>query len=106
MSARFETHEEMAPGSNSDIVLMAIAEEQAKQGLMADALQAAERISDVNLRSSTLRSIAIARGKHGTLQDAIEAIDSNPDSASRSEAIGASATNGSQGGPPARDTYR
>jgi len=40
----------MAPGSNSDIVLMAIAEEQAKQGLMADALQAAERISDVNFR--------------------------------------------------------
>ena len=81
------THEEMAPGSNSDIVLMAIAEEQAKQGLMADALQAAERISDVNLRSSTLRSIAIARGKHGTLQDAMEAIDRIP-AASRSEAIG------------------
>ncbi len=81
------THEEMAPGSNSDIVLMAIAEEQAKQGLMADALQAAERISDVNLRSSTLRSIAIARGKHGTLQDAIEAIDRIP-AASRSEAMG------------------
>src|SRR2546430_422797 len=40
------THEEMAPGSNSDIVLMAIAEEQAKQGLMTDALQTAERISE------------------------------------------------------------
>jgi hypothetical protein len=78
----------MAPGSNSDIVLMAIAEEQAKQGLMDDALQVADRISDVNLRSSTLRSIAIARGKHGTLQDAIEAIDRIPDNASRSEAIG------------------
>ncbi len=82
------THEEMAPGSNSDIVLMAIAEEQAKQGLMTDALQTAERIAEVNLRSSTLRSIAIARGKHGTLRDAIEAINRIPDSASRSEAIG------------------
>ena len=84
-----QIHEEMVPGSNSDIVLMAIAEEQAKQGLMADALQTAERISEMNLRSSTLRSIAIARGKHGTLQDAIEAIDRIPDSASRLEAIGA-----------------
>lgn len=84
-----QTHEEMVQGSNSDIVLMAIAEEQAKQGLMADALQTVERISDVNLRSSTLRSAAIVRGKHGTLQDAIEAIDRIPDRGSRSEAMGA-----------------
>jgi tetratricopeptide (TPR) repeat protein len=83
------THEEMMPGSNSDIVLMAIAEEQAKQGLMTDALQTVERIRDVNLRSSTLRSVAIVRGKHGTLQDAVEAIDRIPDSPSRSEALGA-----------------
>lgn len=76
-------------GSNSDIVLMAIAGEQTKQGLLADALQIAERISEVNLRSSTFRSIAIVRGKHGTLQDAIDAIDRISDSASRSEAIGA-----------------
>jgi tetratricopeptide (TPR) repeat protein len=95
------THEEMVPGSNSDIVLMAIAEAQAKQGLMADALQTAERVSEVNLRSSTLRSIAIARGKHGTLQDAIEAIDRIPDSASRSEAIGALALEQAVSGNPA-----
>ena len=83
------TYEEMAPGSNSDIVLMAIAEEQAKQGLMAGALQTVALVSDVNLRSATLRSVAIVRGKHGTLQDAMDAIDRIPDSASRSEAIGA-----------------
>jgi hypothetical protein len=41
------------------------------------------------LKSSALRSIAIARGTHGTLQDALEALDKIPDSASRSEAIGA-----------------
>jgi tetratricopeptide (TPR) repeat protein len=88
-----QTHEELVRmsnlGSNSDIVLMTIAEEQAKQGLMADALQNADRISDDNLRSAALREVAIARGTHGTLQDALEAIHRIPNSASRSEAIGA-----------------
>jgi tetratricopeptide (TPR) repeat protein len=88
-----QTHEEMALrpnlGSNPDIVMMTIAQEQAKQGMMADALQSADRISDNNLRSTALREIAIERGKHGTLEDAIEAIYRIPDNASRSEAIGA-----------------
>ena len=88
-----QTHEELVLmsnlGSNSDIVLMTIAEEQAKQGLMADALQSADRIFDNNLRSAALREVAIARGTHGTLQDALEAIYRIPNSASRSEAIGA-----------------
>jgi len=88
-----QTHEEMVLrsnlGSNSDIVLMTIAEEQAKQGLMADALQSADRISDNNLRSATLREVAIARGTSRTLKDALEAIHRIPNSASRSEAIGA-----------------
>jgi len=88
-----QTHEELELtsnlGSNSDIVLMTIAEKRAEQGLMADALQSADRISDSNLRSATLREVAIARGTHGTLQDAIEAIQRIPNGASRSEAIGA-----------------
>jgi hypothetical protein len=88
-------------GSNSDIVLMTIAEEQAKQGLMADALQSADRISDNNLRSATLREIAIARGTNRTLQDAIEAIHRIPNSASRSEAIGALALEQAVAGNPA-----
>jgi len=100
-----QTHEEMVLrsnlGSNSDIVLMTIAEEQAKQGLMADALQSADRISDNNLRSATLREVAIARGTNRTLQDAIEAIHRIPSSASRSEAIGALALEQAVAGNPA-----
>jgi tetratricopeptide (TPR) repeat protein len=100
-----QTHEEMVlrsnSGSNSDIVLMTIAEEQAKQGLMADALQSADRISDNNLRSATLREIAIARGTNRALQDAIEAIHRIPNSASRSEAIGALALEQAVTGNPA-----
>jgi len=100
-----QTHEEMVlssnSGSNSDIVMMTIAEEQAKQGLMADALQSADRISDNNLRSATLREIAIARGTNRTLQDAIEAIHRIPNSASRSEAIGALALEQAVAGNPA-----
>ena len=100
-----QTHEDMVlrsnSGSNSDIVLMTIAEEQAKQGLMADALQSADRISDNNLRSATLREIAIARGTNRTLQDAIEAIHRIPNSASRSEAIGALALEQAVAGNPA-----
>src|SRR5262249_5651267 len=69
-----QTYDEMAPGSNSDFVMMSIATEQAKQALMADALQSADRISDANLKSATLREVAIVRGTHGTLEDAIEAI--------------------------------
>jgi tetratricopeptide (TPR) repeat protein len=86
VAGALRTQEEM--GSGSDIVLMTIAEQQAKQGLMGDALQTAERVS-VAFRSSTLRAVAIARGQHGTLLDVLEAIDRIPDSASRSEAIGA-----------------
>ena len=100
-----QTHEDMVlrsnSGSNSDIVLMTIAEEQAKQVLMADALQSADRISDNNLRSATLREIAIARGTNRTLQDAIEAIHRIPNSASRSEAIGALALEQAVAGNPA-----
>jgi hypothetical protein len=100
-----QTHEEMVlrsnSGSNSDIVLMTIAEEQAKQGLMADALQSADRISDNNLRSATLREVAIARGTNRTLQDAIEAIHRIPNSASRSEAIGALALEQAEADNPA-----
>jgi tetratricopeptide (TPR) repeat protein len=100
-----QTHEDMVlrsnSGSNSDIVLMTIAEEQAKQGLMADALQSADRISDNNLRSATLRQVAIARGTNRTLQDAMEAIHRIPNSASRSEAIGALALEQAVAGNPA-----
>jgi tetratricopeptide (TPR) repeat protein len=100
-----QTHEEMVlrsnSASNSDIVLMTIAEEQAKQGLVADALQSAERISDNNLRSATLREVAIARGTNRTLQDAIEAIHRIPNSASRSEAIGALALEQAEADNPA-----
>jgi tetratricopeptide (TPR) repeat protein len=100
-----QTHEELTLksnlGSNSDMVLMNIAEQQVKQGLMADALQSADRISDNDLRSATLREVAIARGTHGTLQDAIEAINRIPNSASRSEAIGVLALEQAEAGNPA-----
>jgi tetratricopeptide (TPR) repeat protein len=88
-----QTHEEMARspnmGLNPDFVLMSIAEEQAKRGLMADALQSDDRFSDNALKAVTLRQVAIVRGTSRTLQDVIEAIDRITNSASRSEAIGA-----------------
>jgi len=88
-----QTHEEMVRSSNMgwnpDVVLMNIADEQAKRGLMADALQSVDQFSDNALKAGTLRQVAIARGTSRTLQDAIEAIDRIPNSASRSEAIGA-----------------
>jgi tetratricopeptide (TPR) repeat protein len=98
------THEEMVRKSNlgySDSVLVTIAEEQAKQGLMAEALQSADRISDNGLRSAALRQVAIARGTNRSLQDAIEAIDRIPDSASRSEAIGVLALEQAEADNPA-----
>ena len=105
LAGALQTHEEMVLrsnlGSNPDIVLMSIAEEQAKQGLMANALQSADRISDNNLRSATLREVAIVRGTNRTLQDAIEAIHRIPNSAARSEAIGALALEQAEADNPA-----
>ena len=80
------TIEEISAG-NSDLALMMISQEQAKQGLMVDALANAERISIPGFKSIALRKIAMIRGTHGTLSDALEAIDHIPEPAGRAEAL-------------------
>jgi tetratricopeptide (TPR) repeat protein len=78
---------EIPSGDNSDLALMAISEEQAKHGLMKDALETAGLVSNRAFKSSTLRQIVIARGTHGTLHDAHEAIDLMSEPAERAETI-------------------
>jgi tetratricopeptide (TPR) repeat protein len=78
---------EIPRGNNSDLALMAISEEQAKHGLMIDALETAGLVSDPNLKSYAFRAIAMTRGTHGTLRDALEAIDQMAEPAARAEAI-------------------
>lgn len=80
------TVEEISPG-NSDFALMLISQEQAKQGLVIDALANAERICNPAFKTSAFREIAMIRGTHGTLDDALEAIDHIPDPAGRAEAL-------------------
>ena len=80
------TIEEISDG-NSDLALMEISEEQARQGLMVDALTNAERISAPASKWITLREIAMIRGTHGTLNDALEAIDRISEPAGHAEAL-------------------
>jgi tetratricopeptide (TPR) repeat protein len=68
------TVDEMSPGT-SDSVLMSISREQAKQGLFADAIANAERISIPEFKENTLRAIGMIRGTHGTLNDVLVAIE-------------------------------
>jgi tetratricopeptide (TPR) repeat protein len=75
------------PPARFDGVLVAISEEQAKQGLMADAIASSARISNSVLRSIAFRELAVIRGTHGALNDALEAIDKIPDPSSRAEAL-------------------
>jgi hypothetical protein len=75
------------PARTSDGVLMAISEEQGKQGLMADAIASSAQISNPELRSIALRELAAICGTHGGLNDALEAIDKIPDPGHRAEAL-------------------
>lgn len=81
-----QTMDELPP-ARFDGVLVSIAEEQAKQGLMAEATASAVRISNSVLRSIALRELAVVRGTHGALNDALDAIDKIPDPSSRAEAL-------------------
>ncbi len=78
---------EEIPAGNSDLALMSISQEQAKHGLVVDALENAARISSPWFKASALREIAMSRGTHGTLNDALEAIDHIPEPAGRAEAL-------------------
>lgn len=83
-----QTMDELPP-TRVDSVLMAISDEQATLGLMADAVATSAHISNSVLRSMALREVGIIRGTHGTLNDAVDAIDKIPDSSSRAEALAA-----------------
>jgi len=89
VSGAQRTVAEMTSGNNPVFALMAISQEQAKRGLLVDALETAELISDSGLKSSALREIGILNGTHGTLQDALEAIDRISQPSARAEAIAA-----------------
>lgn len=80
------TLEDISRG-HSDLAWMFISQEQARQGLMADALENAARISNLGFRASTLREIAIISGTHGSLNDAVEAINQIPLMPERAEAL-------------------
>lgn len=78
---------ESLPVGSSDVALMRISQEQAKQGLLVDALANAERIGNPTFKSLALREIAMVQGTHGTLSDALEAIDQISEPAGRAEAL-------------------
>jgi tetratricopeptide (TPR) repeat protein len=75
------------PSGDSGFPLMMISEEQAKDGLMVDALETVERISSAGLKTAALREIAMIRGTHGTLNDSLEAINLISDPTHRAEAL-------------------
>lgn len=75
------------PAGLSDGALSAISEEEAKQGLVVDALVSSVQLSNPQARSASLRQIAIIRGAQGTLHDAREAIDQISQPAARAEAV-------------------
>jgi tetratricopeptide (TPR) repeat protein len=94
------TIEEISPG-NSDLALMCVSQEQARHGLMVDALENAARISNPGFRASALREIAMIRGTDGSLNDALEAINHIPESRDRAEALATLALEQAENDDPA-----
>ena len=80
------TIEENSSG-NFDLALMSISQEQAKQGLTADALESAARISSPAFKASAFREVAMIQGMQGALDDALEAIDRIAGPGGRAEAL-------------------
>jgi tetratricopeptide (TPR) repeat protein len=92
--------EENSAGDN-DFALMIISQEQAKLGLMVDALESARRISSLGFKTSALREIAMIQGTHGTLNDALEALNLISDPNRRAEAIATLALEQAENNNPA-----
>jgi tetratricopeptide (TPR) repeat protein len=70
------TNDEMAAGTGtSDLALMCISKEQAKRGLMTEALETASRLSSPAFQGNALQEIGMIRGAHGAASDVLEAIE-------------------------------
>jgi len=97
------TADELPVGGSSDLSLMCISKEQAKHGLMMEALDSSALISSPGFKEATLEEIRISRTRQGNPNDAAEAIDHIPNIGDRSLALAALALDEAENKNPAAD---
>ena len=95
------TADEIPQGGSSDLAFMCISKEQAKHGLMTEAIDTAARISSPAFKEATLQEIGISRTRQGSANDAAEVIDHIPEIARRAEALAALALDEAENKNPA-----